>query len=312
LEEITVTESEEWEEQEQGVEALEEALYEDKFEGNEQEEADERLTFTVKRSHFFAVLVPLAFLLGLSVGYLFWGRSSAAVASTGSVSVAPPVGEVAAGERTSQENQAAGAAADDSTANTQKGSTSQESSGESGNPQIVRYDVPVDDDPSLGPEDAPITIIEFSDFECPFCQRFHREVFGRLLSAYPNEIRFVYRDFPLTSIHPNAFPAAEAANCARDQGAFWEFHDRLFTEGLGDKAYRRYASELGLDMDAFETCIRERRYKDEVQADLTFAANLGVRSTPTFFINGIAIVGAQPFEVFQRVIEGELAGEFDQ
>jgi protein-disulfide isomerase len=175
----------------------------------------------------------------------------------------------------------------------------------------VRYEIPIDDDPMIGPEDAPITIVEFSDYECPYCQRWHTEVFEQLLETYPNEVRLVYRDFPLTSIHPNAIPAAIAANCAREQDAFWDYHDKLFGMelGLNTEAYQEYASQLDFDTEEFNECLDSGRYEEEVQADFDFAANLGVRSTPTFFINGIAVVGAQPFEVFQQVIEQELAGE---
>jgi protein-disulfide isomerase len=175
----------------------------------------------------------------------------------------------------------------------------------------VRYEIPIDDDPMIGPEDAPITIVEFSDYECPYCQRWHTEVFERLLEAYPDEVRLVYRDFPLTSIHPNATPAAIAANCAREQDVFWDYHDKLFGMelGLNTEAYQEYASQLDIDTEEFNECLDSGRYEEEVQADFDFAANLGVRSTPTFFINGIAVVGAQPFEVFQQVIEQELAGE---
>ena len=176
---------------------------------------------------------------------------------------------------------------------------------------VQRYDVPVDDDPILGPKKAEITLIEFSDYECPYCQKWHNEVFERLMDEFPGKIRFVYRDFPLSSIHPNAEPAAEAANCAFEQGKFWEFHDKLFGGelGLGASAYMQYAQELGLDMNKFEECFDSARYQQEVRADLEWATNLGVRSTPTFFLNGIPIVGAQPFEVFKQVVEKELAGE---
>jgi protein-disulfide isomerase len=121
----------------------------------------------------------------------------------------------------------------------------------------------------------------------------------------------VYRDFPLASIHSNAISAAEASGCAFEQDFYWEFHDRLFSmeQGLDRKAYIKYATDLGLDVDAFQECIDSRQYQAEVQADYDFAAQLGIRSTPTFFVNGLAVVGAQPFEVFQQVIERELAGE---
>lgn len=173
----------------------------------------------------------------------------------------------------------------------------------------TRYDIPIhDDDPTWGPEDAPITMIEFSDFECPYCRRHSLDVLPRLLAAYPGQIRYVYKDFPLTSIHPNAIPAAEAAQCAHEQDAFWEFHDLLFEMRLelGLEAYMEYAGELDLDMDAFTLCVEERRYTEIVLADYDFASSLGVRSTPTFFINGIAVLGALPLEEFERIIDAEL------
>ncbi len=245
----------------------------------------ERITFTFKRSHFYSVLVPVAFVLGLSVGYLFWGRSETAPQAAPAAQVQEPA------------SSAEGAVAAVPTQAAAEGPR--------------RYDIPVDDDPVLGPDDAPITIVEFSDYECPYCQRFHVETFARLIDAYPGQIRFVYRDFPLNQIHPNAIPAAEAANCAREQGAFWEYHDLLFTgsEGLGQEAYLSYALRLGLDQEAFAACIEARTYQEEVQADFDFAARLGVRSTPTFFINGLPLIGAQPFDVFKQVLDQELAGE---
>ncbi len=228
----------------------------------------------------FLVLLPVFFALGLATGWAVWGASVAPVTSD-----TPPAAPAANSPIT--------------------GSLPTPTS------QVVRYDVPVDDDPFIGPDVAPITIIEFSDYECPYCKRWHDEVFLRLLDEYPDQVRIVYRDFPLDSIHPNATPAAEAANCANEQGLFWEFHNALFggAYGLNRDAYIAYATDLGMDVDSFTTCIDERRYADEVQADFEYAAGFGIRSTPTFFINGLAIIGAQPFEVFQQVIEQELAGQ---
>jgi len=165
--------------------------------------------------------------------------------------------------------------------------------------------------PVFGPEDAPITIIEFSDYECPYCRKWHIEVWPRLQEAYPDQIRLVYRDFPLTNIHENATPAASAANCARDQDRFWEFNEMLFSmeNALNRSGYQAYAEELALDMVAFTECLDSGRYNDEVMADFEFAANLGVNSTPTFFVNGIPVVGAQPFDKFSQLIDQELAGE---
>lgn len=174
---------------------------------------------------------------------------------------------------------------------------------------VKRYEINNDGDPAIGPENAPITIVEFSDYQCPYCIRWYTDVYGRLMSAYKDKIRFVYRDFPLYSIHPEAQPAAEAANCAGEQNAYYAFHDALFSEksGLGTDTYNQYASDLGLNVEQFKKCISERRFKDEVETDSTYGSSIGVSSTPTFFINGMAIVGAQPFEVFQQVIDSELA-----
>ncbi len=223
------------------------------------------------------LLIPLAFGIGLLMGYAIWGRSA-------------PVAQV----------------------NAAPAGIAQVTQVVQPTEQVRRYPVPVDDDPAIGPENAAITIIEFSDYECPYCRRWFEEVYRQLFKAYPNQVRLVFRDFPLTSIHSNAQAAAEAANCANEQGAYWSFHDKLFgmSLGLSSEAYLQYANDLNLDMDQFEACINERRYQDEVLADLKYAANLGINSTPTFFINGIPVVGAQPFEVFKYVIDKELAGEF--
>lgn len=241
-------------------------------------------TLTFKRTHVYTALLPLAFVVGLAVGYLFWGRTSSEV-----------IPQAAAPETVPQVADAPEAAA-------QSQAQPQE---------IRRFDVPEDDDPVYGPEGAPITIIEFSDYECPYCRKWHTEVWPLLLEAYPNQIRLIYRDFPLTSIHPNSTPAAAAANCARDQDRYWEFNELLFSMryNLSVTAYQTYADELALDLDSFNECLESGRYNDEVMADFEYAANLGVSSTPTFFVNGIPVVGAQPFEVFSQLIDKELAGE---
>jgi protein-disulfide isomerase len=177
-------------------------------------------------------------------------------------------------------------------------------------PQFIRYDIPSEGFPSIGPADAPITIVEFSDYQCPYCRRWHEQVYQPLLATYPGKIRLVYRHLPLTSIHPDAFPAAEAAMCAGEQDAYWQYHEKLFGgDALGASIYLQYARDLSLDMTTFEACLSGRKYQEAVQSDLEFAVNLGVRSTPTFFVNGLAIVGAQPLSVFKQVIDQELAGE---
>lgn len=172
----------------------------------------------------------------------------------------------------------------------------------------TRYEVTEAGNPAIGPENAPVTIIEFSDYQCPYCKRWYDTVNARLLADYAGRIRFVYRDLPLSSIHPEAQAAAEAANCAGEQNAYWPYHDALFSAkyGLSHDAYIQYASELGLDVNSFNTCVTERRYQDEVNSDASVGASMGLNGTPTFFVNGLKVVGSQPFEVFQQIIDNEL------
>ena len=176
--------------------------------------------------------------------------------------------------------------------------------------QVTRYPVEEGGNPSIGPADAPITIIAFSDYQCPYCQKWESEVYQRLLDDYPTQVRIVYRDFPLNSIHPEAAPAANAANCAGEQDSYFQYHDKLFSYelDLGKEAYLQYARELKLDMDSFTACLESGRYEAEVTEDLNYAVELGVQSTPTFFINGLYLVGAQPYTTFKKLIDQELAG----
>lgn len=173
----------------------------------------------------------------------------------------------------------------------------------------------VDDDPALGPEDAPITIVEFSDFECPYCKRWHEQTFKQLLNMYEGKIRFVYRDFPLHNIHPRAQIAAEAAECADDQGMYWPMHDILFNDQAAwsktapnpvDR-FKIYALQLGMDADELLNCIDRGTYTQEVQFDLRAGASYGITGTPAFIINGKLLSGAHPLETFQMVLDRELA-----
>jgi protein-disulfide isomerase len=239
----------------------------------------EEETITFKRSHFFSVLSILTFFAGILVGYIIWGTGVLPALGISSGTAAQASSQVVEAPVTAE-------------------------------PKYTRYSIPTDGFHSLGPADAPITIVEFSDYQCPYCRRWHDEVYENLLKTYPGKIKFVYRNLPLTSIHPDAQAAAEAAMCAGEQNVYWQYHDKLFSsEILGNGAYTQYAQELNLDMTAFEACISTQKYKDAIQADSDFALNLGISSTPTFFINGLAIVGAQPIEVFKQVIDKELAGE---
>lgn len=172
----------------------------------------------------------------------------------------------------------------------------------------VRYTIDEGGNPAIGPVGAPITLIEFGDFRCSFCKRFNDETLRPLLDAYEGQIRFVYRDYPI--LGPDSLQAALAAECADDQGAFWPFHDRLYANpgNLTREAFLQYAAELGFDMDVFTSCYDEGVHEPEVMADYNAGQSLGVVSgTPTFFLNGKLIVGAQPYQVFVNAIEAELA-----
>ena len=171
-------------------------------------------------------------------------------------------------------------------------------------------EVSIDDDPMLGNKDAPVTIVSFEDFQCPFCGRAFQQTFPLLKQEYidTGKVRYVFRDFPLISIHPNAQPASEAAECAHEQDKFWQFHEGLFLNQqlLGRDFYLSLAEQNGLDIGQFTQCIDTRKYQSEVENDLKYGSSLGITGTPTFFISGNRLVGAQPYEAFKQIIEGEL------
>jgi len=187
-------------------------------------------------------------------------------------------------------------------------------------PQI--FQVSVDDDPFKGDPDAPVTVIEFSDFQCPFCFRFFSQTLPALEKNYidTGKIKLVYRDMPLDSLHPNARPAHIAAECADEQGKFWEYHDVLFeNQGQWNRLssadlssqLNEYATSMGLNSASFDTCLSSQSMADEVNADLLESRKYTATGTPTFFIgneeNGfIKLVGAQPFSAFQAAIDAQL------
>lgn len=176
-------------------------------------------------------------------------------------------------------------------------------------------------DPFLGDENAPVTIIEYSDFECPFCNRFFHTTEPLIKSQYidTGRVKFVYKDFPVAATHPNAQKAAEAAQCAFDQGKFWEYHDILFANAYdGDRfsqlggsraaeLFKKYASNIGLNTNAFGSCFDSGAKRSVVLADMQEGQRAGVRGTPSFLINGRLVVGAQPFSSFVQIIESELS-----
>ncbi len=162
------------------------------------------------------------------------------------------------------------------------------------------------DDPVKGPAQAPVTLVEFSDFQCPFCAR-AEPTLKQLEQLYGNELRVVWKHQPLP-MHPNAMPAAEAAEAAREQGKFWPMHEKLFENqtALSPEAYERFARELGLDLPRFRAALSSEKYRARIQEDMAQGARVGANGTPTFVIDGELLVGAQPLEAFQAVIDRHL------
>ncbi len=173
-----------------------------------------------------------------------------------------------------------------------------------------------DDDPFMGDKDAPVTVIEWSDYECPFCKRFWSDTLPQLKSQYidTGKVKLVYRDFPL-SFHQNAHIEAEAAECAKDQGgdtAYFKYHDEIFKrttsngQGITVDQLPVIAKDIGLDVNKFNTCLNSGKFKSEVDKDISDGSAAGIQGTPGFVINGKLISGAQPFSVFKQVIDDEL------
>ena len=169
-----------------------------------------------------------------------------------------------------------------------------------------RIQVAMDDDPAKGPAKAPITIVEFSDYQCPYCSRAETTVTD-VLKKYGDKIRLVYRDYPL-SFHQNANVAAQASECADEQGKFWEMHGAMFANQskLAATDLVETAGTIGVDKDKFKACLDSGKYKDEVQKDFEDGQKAGVTGTPTFFINGIPMVGARDVNSFAEIIDSEL------
>jgi len=265
---------------------LEDELEDEEDDENETPKSSEEYV-AFKLSHFYAILVVLAFAIGVVIGYVARRQDAVVVAQQ-------PVAPVAGAPQPT--------------------------------PKPIVYKIETKGFPSFGPENAPIVIVEFSDYQCPYCYKWRQENYDNLLAAYPGKIRFVYRNFPL-SFHQNAFPAAEAALCAGDQGAYWQFHKVLFEnqaalnnqagDVLDQPSYNKFATVLKLDVAVFEKCMTSRKYKQFVLDDMTYAASLpndsngdaAVGGTPTFFINGRRLGGAYPLGYFKQIIDAELANK---
>lgn len=174
----------------------------------------------------------------------------------------------------------------------------------------LRFNVTFDDkDPRSGSPDAPITIVEFSDFQCPYCSRV-LDTMKQVKDTYGDKVSVVFQNTPLP-MHKDAPKAAEAGQCAHDAGKFWELHDLMFTnqQALSVDDLKKYARQIGIDGDAFDTCLDSGKYADDVAADMAEGAAVGVTGTPAFFINGQFLNGAQPFEKFKEAIDSELASK---
>jgi protein-disulfide isomerase len=171
--------------------------------------------------------------------------------------------------------------------------------------------------PFLGNPNAKVTVVEFSDFQCTFCDQFENDTYPQIYDEYikTNKIKFVFRHYPLVSIHPTAQKAAEASECANEQGKFWEYHKLLFTNQsiwspllLDDalNSFTDYATQLGLDAKTFRSCIDSDKFAQNIQEDITDGNKAYIDGTPTFFINGTRLVGAQPFSQIKQIIDQEL------
>lgn len=169
--------------------------------------------------------------------------------------------------------------------------------------------ISLEGEPILGNPDARVTMVEFSDFQCSFCARYVQTTFPQLKKEYVDtgKVKIVFKNFPLP-IHQNAEMAAEAGECAFEQGKFWEYKEILFNNqaNLSVENLKKYAQDFGLDTGKFNDCLDSKKFEEEVKRDLNEGVNVGVDGTPTFFINGEMLVGAQPFSVFKEVIEEKL------
>jgi protein-disulfide isomerase len=187
---------------------------------------------------------------------------------------------------------------------------------------VQKSKVSVGDGPSLGQSDAPVTLVEFSDYQCPFCGRFFKQTFTALKTDYidTGKLRYVFRDFPLDTPHPQARKAAEATHCAGAQGHYWAMHDILFNNQNAFQVdnLKAFARDLGLDTDAFNTCLDQGTYAEAVNQHQAAGTQAGITGTPGFFIGktsaegtieATVIKGAQPITAFRQVIDGLLEGQ---
>ncbi len=174
--------------------------------------------------------------------------------------------------------------------------------------ELATVEVGMEGRPYRGPDDALVTLVEFTDYECPYCGQYFRETYPNLLTEYEGKLGYVVRNFPISALHPQAQKAAEAAECAYEQGKFWEYHDLLFERApvLGVLSLKAYAADLGLDTGTFNTCVDSGRKADMVAQDMEDGIEYGVGATPTFFLNGRRLVGAVPLADFKSYMDAAL------
>ncbi len=186
----------------------------------------------------------------------------------------------------------------------------------------TRIAISIGDSPVMGNPNAPVTMIEFSDFQCPFCGEFFSQTLPDVEKRYieSGKVRLVFKNFPLENLHPNAMAAAIAAECANEQGKFWEYHNTLFENQTSwaqlsttdaAKTFKQYASESGLDANSFNSCLDSGKYADKINKDQLDGSRYGVDGTPTFFIGNdkkgyMELGGSQPFSAFQQELDSEL------
>ncbi|MBI2082202.1 MAG: thioredoxin domain-containing protein [Deltaproteobacteria bacterium] len=170
-----------------------------------------------------------------------------------------------------------------------------------------KLEIPEGDAPALGPKDAPIRLVEYTDYECPFCGR-ARDAVNQVLKEYKGKVRYVIKDFPL-SFHKNAFKAHEAAHCAGDQGKYWEMNKKIWgnQRAITEEDLKKYASEIQLKTNNFEECMSSGKFASLIRQNVQEGQDVGVSGTPAFFINGRPLSGARPFEAFKEIIDGQLS-----
>jgi predicted DsbA family dithiol-disulfide isomerase len=173
----------------------------------------------------------------------------------------------------------------------------------------LRFEIATEGHPALGAADAPVTVVEFSDFQCPYCSQVGPTL-KKLTEDYGDNVRLVFRQFPLLRIHPEAQKAAEASLCAEEQGKFWEMHDAMFADQkkLGIDDLRNTAQTIGLDLALFNACLDSGKHADAVRDDLMDGTRVGVSGTPAFFVNGRPLSGAVPYQTIAKTVDEELEG----